>query len=398
MGVSLPPQVSNILATLEGAGYEAFVVGGCVRDIIRGTQPTDWDITTSATPAQAKALFLRTVDTGIKHGTITVLFDGQHFEVTTYRIDGKYLDNRRPQAVTFASNIEDDLSRRDFTMNAIAYNPRTGFMDPHGGIADINARIIRSVGDAHLRFGEDALRMLRAVRFCGTTGFTIHPNIICAARALAGNLAYISPERVREELVKLVMSKNVAALDHLLDTGLLSHVLQGYSFGGDIANIISWLAAAPPHEAMRMAILLHWAQNDSEQMLRSMRFPLKFVREVTQYIKMLPTPIENNRYAIKKALRSTTQGMFANLISLKSIIYPQDNLADIAATAADIAQSGECINLHMLAINGNDIIATGITDGAQVGEKLEMLLDLVLQNPNMNTREQLLHYSSCPQN
>ena len=195
--MNLPVNVMQIISALELAGHEAFIVGGCVRDAARGVEPTDWDIATSALPERVKALFSRTFDTGIAHGTVTVLQDGQPFEVTTYRIDGEYLDARRPETVTFASEIEEDLSRRDFTINAVAYNPRRGFVDPFDGRGDISRGLIKCVGDAKKRFGEDALRMLRAVRFSAVLDFRVDDDAIFAISALRKNLANISAERIR---------------------------------------------------------------------------------------------------------------------------------------------------------------------------------------------------------
>ena len=225
MRIQLPEKVHKIIETLETAGYEAYAVGGCVRDSILGRKPDDWDITTSAKPGEIKNLFPRTVDTGIKHGTVTVLLAGEGFEVTTYRIDGDYEDGRHPNEVTFTANLREDLRRRDFTINAMAYNDRSGLVDIYGGISDMENQVIRCVGNAEERFGEDALRMLRAVRFSAQLGYRIDEATGEAVKKLAPNLQKISAERIQTELVKLVTS------------GLSSDRVQAWHYGTGFAGV-----------------------------------------------------------------------------------------------------------------------------------------------------------------
>ena len=202
--IQIPDPAARIIERIQGAGYEAYVVGGCVRDSILGRTPQDWDITTSATPDRVKALFPRTVDTGLQHGTVTVMMDREGFEVTTYRIDGEYEDSRHPKEVIFTPNLEEDLRRRDFTINAMAYNDTEGLVDLYGGIEDINAGIIRCVGEPLERFTEDALRILRAVRFSAQLGYKIEEKTRNAIRQIAPNLAHISAERISAELSKIL--------------------------------------------------------------------------------------------------------------------------------------------------------------------------------------------------
>ena len=225
MQIQLPDKVHHIINTLEEAGYEAYAVGGCVRDSILGRKPDDWDITTSAKPEEIKRLFPRTVDTGIKHGTVTVLLGGEGFEVTTYRVDGVYEDGRHPSEVTFTASLKEDLKRRDFTINAMAYNARTGLVDLYGGLADIENRVIRCVGIAGERFDEDALRMLRAVRFSAQLSFRIEEATGEAVKALAPNLQKISAERIQVELVKLVTSPNPDYLRTAYELGITAQIL-----------------------------------------------------------------------------------------------------------------------------------------------------------------------------
>lgn len=225
MTINIPQKAEQILHILNEAGYEAYVVGGCVRDSILDRVPGDWDITTSALPEQVKELFHRTVDTGIQHGTVTVMMGKEGFEVTTYRVDGEYHDGRHPDAVTFTRSLEEDLKRRDFTINAMAYHPEHGLVDLFGGMEDINGKIIRCVGDPVERFTEDALRMLRAVRFSAQLGFTVEENTKAALARMSGNLEHVSAERIQTELVKLLVSDHPDYLRTAWETGLTREFL-----------------------------------------------------------------------------------------------------------------------------------------------------------------------------
>ena len=220
MKLYIPKQAASIIQTLSSHGYEAFVVGGCVRDSILGKTPSDWDITTSARPEQVKALFAKTIDTGIKHGTVTVMMDKVGYEVTTYRIDGTYEDHRRPNDVTFTTSLREDLMRRDFTINAMAYNDADGLIDLFGGMDDLENKVIRCVGQAKDRFEEDALRMLRAVRFAGQLNFRIEHSTREAIAACCENIRDVSAERIQMELLKLLISGHPEILKEAYSTGL----------------------------------------------------------------------------------------------------------------------------------------------------------------------------------
>ena len=225
MKIVLPRKVLMIINNLQFHGYEAFAVGGCVRDSILAKRPEDWDITTSAKPEQIKKLFRRTVDTGIKHGTVTVLLGKDSFEVTTYRVDGAYEDSRHPKEVRFTNRLEEDLKRRDFTINAMAYNDEVRLVDVFGGMQDLNHHLIRCVGDPEERFSEDALRILRAVRFSAQLNFPIEPNTAAAVRKLAPTLKNISAERIRTELVKLLVSAHPERIRDAYELGITRVIL-----------------------------------------------------------------------------------------------------------------------------------------------------------------------------
>jgi tRNA nucleotidyltransferase/poly(A) polymerase len=225
MKIQLPEKVNRIITTLQKHGFEAYAVGGCVRDSFLGRVPGDWDITTSAAPEETKSLFARTFDTGIEHGTITVLLNGEGFEVTTYRIDGKYEDNRHPSKVQFTRSLSEDLLRRDFTINAMAYNEQDGLVDLFHGMEDLKKGVIRCVGNAEARFSEDALRILRAIRFSAQLGFEIEKETRQAIRKLAPNLSYISAERIQTELVKLLISDHPEKIQDAYELGITKVIL-----------------------------------------------------------------------------------------------------------------------------------------------------------------------------
>ncbi|MDR0273038.1 MAG: CCA tRNA nucleotidyltransferase [Clostridiales bacterium] len=386
---AIPQNVELIISVLESVGHEAFIVGGCVRDIVRGAAPKDWDITTSAVPSEVKALFSRTFDTGIKHGTITVLLQKERYEVTTYRIDGEYLDNRRPSSVTFANKIEEDLSRRDFTINAIAFNPSKGFVDPFGGCGHIERGVIKCVGDSEIRFSEDALRMLRAIRFAAELGFSVDSDTLGAIAKLKENLSNISAERIREELTKLLCGAYPDALELLESTGLMYFALRERDYCGDLRSVVSQLALCPQDEHMRLA--LFFSHMDCEKILLNLKFDNKTQKVVSLFVKYLAVPISHDRYEIKKLLRVFSHNEFEKLLDLKILGgEPRELIAQISEEARDIFAKSECFTLRCLAVNGDDLADAGIPRGKIMGDALEKLLDAVMRDPSLNCKEKLL--------
>lgn len=404
MDIQLPKDVQFILNTLSEAGHAAYIVGGCLRDAVMGISPKDFDFTTSALPHEVKSLFPRCVDTGIDHGTVTVVIDRSNYEVTTFRMDGVYLDGRRPEDVTFTADIKEDLSRRDFSMNAIAYSPLEGLVDPFDGLADIRKKNIRCVGFAPARFEEDALRMMRAVRFAAQLDFSIDPDTFVAILSMAERLSLVSMERVREEFTKTLAGQNPAALVLLEETRLLPQILRGADFNGDIGKIIPWLIQCPKEPAMLYALFLFdsfigcrdeakdRAKDRAKNFMRHLKFDNQTVNETTSLVRYLKEPLANNRYAVKVLLNKIGPVQFGKLLTLKKIICPRKacHWESLRVVSDDILMSGECFLLKDLAVNGQDLIEAGIPAGKWLGRILADLLNLVMIDPSLNQKEQLL--------
>ena len=434
MKIQLPEKVKVVIQTLEAAGYEAYAVGGCVRDSVLGRIPADWDITTSALPEQVKELFHRTIDTGIEHGTVTVMMDKEGFEVTTYRVDGEYRDHRHPEQVNFTGELKEDLRRRDFTINAMAYNDRCGMVDAFGGIEDLKHGVIRCVGVARERFEEDALRILRAVRFAAQLGFEIEKETADAARALAGNLKDISAERIQTELVKLLVSPHPEMLRTAYELGITRVVLPEfdvmmetpqhhphhmYSVG---EHTLKALEFTDPEKVLRLSVLFHdfgkpqtrttadgvdhfhgHAKISAQETVRIMR-RLKFdnatmdqVKRIVLYHDVRPQPDERQ---IRRLLHRAGEDIFPGLFQVMGAdILAQSeyrkieklvNLERVHQVYDEILKRKDCISLKNLQVTGKDLIAAGMKPGKKIGEILNQMLEDVLETPEHNEREYLL--------
>lgn len=435
--ITVPDKAGHILKTIQAAGFEAYVVGGCVRDSLLGKEPQDWDITTSATPEQVKALFPRTVDTGLQHGTVTVLMGGEGFEVTTYRIDGKYEDGRHPSKVTFTPNLEEDLLRRDFTINAMAYNDEAGLVDYYGGREDMRIGVIRCVGKPEERFQEDALRILRALRFAAQLGYHIDAYTVTAIRKLASNLSNISAERIQAELVKIMLSPHPDYLRGGYTMGITKvifpelnrametqqyHPHHIYSVG---EHILRSLKGVKPDKVLRLTMLLHdigkpdtmtvdadgithfhgHAKVSAEmagEILRRLKFDNDTINMVCRLVMYhdYGNDVEPDAGIVRHAMNKIGEDAFPLLFQIKS--------ADISAQSdymrqeklerlekwkelyAEIREKQECVTLKNLAVTGSDLIAAGMEPGRELGAVLQKLLALVLDDPSCNTREKLL--------
>ena len=435
MQIQLPDKVHHIINTLEEAGYEAYAVGGCVRDSILGRKPDDWDITTSAKPEEIKRLFPRTVDTGIKHGTVTVLLGGEGFEVTTYRVDGVYEDGRHPSEVTFTASLKEDLKRRDFTINAMAYNARTGLVDLYGGLADIENRVIRCVGIAGERFDEDALRMLRAVRFSAQLSFRIEEATGEAVKALAPNLQKISAERLQVELVKLVTSPNPDYLRTAYELGITAQILPEFDLCMETPqrhkhhcydvgeHILHSMIGVGPDKVLRLGMLFHdigkpqtltidpdgtthnkrhpfEGEKITRKVMRRLKFDNDTTDKVTKLVLYHDYDIAPTEAGVRRAINRMGEDIFAMIftvrradIAAQSDYMREEKLAKVAYIEklySEILARKDAVTLKDLAISGNDLIAEGMPPGRQIGETLSALLERVLDDPSLNTREILL--------
>ena len=401
--MNLPAKVSEIITVLNDNGYEAFVVGGCVRDTLMSRIPGDFDITTSATPAEVKLLFKRTVDTGVAHGTVTVLLGRSPFEVTTFRQDGDYFDHRRPSNVTFTTSLQDDLSRRDFTMNAIAYHPTAGYIDPFGGREDIVSRCIRCVGEPPKRFGEDALRMLRAVRFSGQLGFEIESATLAAITENAPTLAHVSAERVRIELAKLLISDGSDKFADLLSTGLweaFDPISLPY-FAAHFESLRKPIAMCDKTLHNRLALLLiHMDDGEIVRILKLLTFDNKTMKAVRILVSGINQEYPCDPYSVRKALGEFGTDFFNNIIYLKEVIASHngntaalDNLTAIRRQVEQIHKDKDAYTISALAINGNTLKDLGLAQGEQIGKTLDFLLEEVCRDSSLKTLEHLTSLS-----
>lgn len=437
MKIKLPEKVKFIIDTITRAGYEAYAVGGCIRDSILGREPNDWDVTTSATPQQVKALFRRTIDTGIQHGTVTVMLDKEGFEVTTYRIDGEYEDSRHPKEVIFTPNLVEDLKRRDFTINAMAYNDEAGLVDVFDGMGDIERGVIRCVGEAKERFTEDALRILRAIRFSAQLGYGIEENTREAITELAPNLRNISAERIQVELTKLLTSPHPDYLEVAYETGVTAVILpeldvcmktqQNHKCHcmGVGKHILCSLNYVPADKYLRWAALLHDMGKPSTltvdekgithfyghpqvsaEMAREILKRLRFDNDTLQVVCRL---VKYHDYGIgvvpelkrvRRAIHKMGEDIFPMFLQLwyadimaQSEYQREEKLEAIRMWREmfeEILEKNQCTSLKTLAVTGADLIALGMKPGREIGEALQGLLEHVLENPQDNEKEILL--------
>lgn len=435
MKINMPKNAKMILDTIHEAGYEAYIVGGCVRDALLGREPGDWDITTNALPQDIKKLFRRTIDTGIQHGTVTVMVEKEGYEVTTYRIDGEYMDSRHPSEVTFTKNLTEDMKRRDFTINAMAYNEEEGLIDRFGGIEDLNNHVIRCVGNPMERFSEDALRIMRAVRFSAQLDYRIEEKTQEAIRKLAPTLEKISAERIQVELVKLLTSPHPDRIRDAYELGVTAVIMPEfdrcmateqnnphhlYNVG---EHTIQSLMYVPDDKVLRLTMLMHdfgkpeVATTDdsgvshfykhaikSEEIARGIFKRLKFDRDTMDLVCKLvlhhddrfPAGEKYVRRAMNRiGIRETElllQVRYADTMA-QSEYAREENLELIDKTREvynAVVAKNDCVNLKSLAVNGGDLIAMGVAPGKTMGNILEAMLQDVIDEPSHNNREYLL--------
>ena len=434
----IPEKAAEIIRVLMNHGFEAYAVGGCVRDSILGRKPEDWDITTSARPEEVKRIFPRTVDTGIEHGTVTVLMDREQFEVTTYRVDGEYTDHRHPKEVTFTASLEEDLKRRDFTINAMAYNPETGLVDIFQGIEDLERKIIRCVGDPGERFDEDALRILRAIRFSAQLGFVIDDATKQAMSERAETLKDVSAERIRVELVKLLVSAYPEKIREACRLGITRVVLPEYDAIVGVeqhtpnqiydveVHTIRALCNVEPESVLRLTMLLHdfgkpiVKKTDNgrdifykhpevsarmcRDILRRLKFDNHTLDRVYRLVKWHGLKYLPNDISVRKALNRVGQDIFEDFIKVQRADISAKNpkvvdeklamLAEKEKIYRKIVERGDCFEVKRLAVNGRDLIQSGIPQGPILGAILERLVELVIEDPELNEKERLLEKAS----
>lgn len=435
MYLELPEKVKKIIDILEDQGKEAYAVGGCVRDSLLGRIPDDWDITTSATPEEVKKIFRRTVDTGIAHGTVTVLMGGEGFEVTTYRVDGEYEDSRHPKEVTFTASLEEDLKRRDFTINAMAYNPREGVVDYFSGMQDLQKKIIRCVGDPVERFTEDALRILRAVRFSAQLGFVIEEQTRRALRLMAPNLRHVSAERIQTELIKLLLSDHPDYLRIACETGITKEFLPEFDVCMQTQqntphhcmtvgeHILCSMGNVRSDKVLRLTMLLHdigkpvvkktddtgrdhfkmhgpEGEKMAGKILRRLKMDNDTIKKVQKLIKWHDYRPQPDLVQVRKAVYMIGEELFPMYLEVQKAdmlaqsMYKREEkikrLEGVAECYSEICEKKQCVSLRGLAVTGRDLIAAGYSPGKEIGLTLQELLETVLEKPELNKKEILL--------
>lgn len=389
MVLEIPQYAAEVILAIEGAGYEAYAVGGCVRDALLSRVPNDWDVTTSALPEEVSRLFssldgYSVIPTGMAHGTVTVLSRGKPVEVTTYRIDGKYTDFRRPDAVKFCRDLSSDLARRDFTVNAMAYSQKSGLVDLYGGADDLKCGVIRCVGDPVCRFTEDALRILRALRFAATLGFSVESATADAAVELSGLLAHVSRERIGSELGKLMCQKGAAAVVSRFGD-VFREVLSGIVITDTAVSSVEKLYGA------ELPLMLAALLGDTEparvrQMLRECRFDNKTLRRA-ETVSLNRGAVLDGKADVRRLCRDI--GIWAAEDTVRLGIARGERSEDVLCLLREIKENGDCVSISQLAVGGEDLLTLGIAP-KNIGGMLDMLLDGVIEGKITNGRDALM--------
>ncbi len=389
---SIPAEAEEIISVLENNGHEAYLVGGCVRDYLMDITPYDFDICTSALPEEISSLFARTVHTGIRHGTVTVLKNHGSFEVTTFRVESGYSDHRHPDNVRFSSSLIMDLQRRDFTVNAMAYHPEKGLIDPFGGADDIKEKLIRSVGNPDERFGEDSLRMLRAIRFQAKSGFTVEQKTLRAIHVLAKAIKYVSHERILAEMNGILCGGFPEAILNLFATGLVRYILPVPVFLQPDVSPFFHLEQKP---SVRWAaffkqtgiICLPEIKNTCDYL--KMSNSLK--RDILLTSGVLKGHFPDTPFRIRITLSSLGLDIFSDSLKiLRATGFEPDAIENIEVMLEKIIREKHCTHPSTLTVKGGDLISEGIPPGRILGDILDVLFLCVLQNPLLNRRDILI--------
>lgn len=383
MEFNIAKYASDCIKTIEEAGFEAYYVGGALRDIMLGTAVSDYDIATNATPQDIIALFEKVLKTGIKHGTVTVVTNGQNIEITTYRSDGKYSDNRHPASVEYIKTIDGDLSRRDFTVNAMAYNENTGLVDPFNGRGDLKRRILKTVGNPYDRFKEDALRILRLFRFSCKLNFKIEDNTLNAAIEQSPLLKSISYERILSEIKNSLLTDYPQNLSPILEHGMLSFA--GINKSNQRFDRIGFL---PKDISLRFFAFLYLSGSELSA-LNILKADNKLKQECIAFNEIISLPLPNTLSEAKLVLNKFGYGILKKGLLLKKILN-DTNVSVLEQLIEKCINSGEPYKISQLKVNGDDLIKIGIT-GKDIGKELSRLLKIVIENPELNTKENLIN-------
>lgn len=398
MKIILPPKVKYIIDKIYEKGYEAYIVGGCVRDSIIGLHPSDYDITTSANPEMIKEIFKdnKCIDTGIDHGTVSIVIDNEIFEVTTFRVEGEYKDHRRPENVEFTRNLEEDLKRRDFTINSMAYNEKEGLVDLFGGQKDLDKKIIKTVGNPYDRFNEDGLRMVRAIRFSSKLDFDMEEETLLAIYDNAKIIENISLERITDEFTKIILSNKIENLIYLFKTKLLNYL--NISEENDEEKINKLYEEIKIINKMEMDItkrlvVLDYFIEKLEIKCKSLCEELIYSKKIIKDHNTILSTLKNikmeelDKFAVKKILNEIGRDLFQKYLDISEIIFKNaKNTVDILR---EIEENNECYTIKNLKVNGNDIISLGY-ENKEIGKVLDEILNEVMKNPSLNDRNYLM--------
>lgn len=425
----MPKGAEFIIRSLENAGFEAYIVGGCVRDGILGRNPEDWDITTIAKPDEIKRIFSHTVDTGIEHGTVTVLVPPEEvergirsFEVTTYRIDGEYTDHRHPNAVSFTGSLEEDLARRDFTINAMAYHMERGIIDPFHGQEDLEKKIVRAVGKAKDRFAEDALRMMRGIRFSAQLDFSLDEEAYLGIESLKESLENVSKERIAVELWKLLASAHPDKVEMFFSTGLAPYITEDFPKIQE-SGIPKLLPFAPVEKSVRFGLFLRNVPDLARKILRDLKLDRESIEGGSHFAALFSEEEVESPYALRKRIARYGLKMVRDFYEMRLALLQQDEEELYSPLESDLLEAkrrtGEiiitkkqaesivkerllwitkveseknCVSLSELMLSGKDLISLGVSPGKRMGEILQLAFDRVLQEPKENEKEKLISY------
>ena len=434
---NIPQYIEKVMERFDYSGFESFLVGGCIRDFISGKIPLDYDIATKALPAEVKEIFkdMNVVETGIEHGTVTIVSSEGKVEVTTYRIDGKYKDGRRPEGVFFTKTIQQDLARRDFTINAIAYSPHKGIVDPYGGRQDIESRIIRCVGDPDKRFKEDYLRILRGIRFVAATDFSLEKRTEAAMTEMKSNIGSVAIERIREEFIKILCGAYVekVLLEHReFISEIVPEIAESFDFNQNnpyhifdvYRHTVEVIKNTPPEKCLRLAAFFHDIGKPyvysvdgngtghfyghvkisvklAEEIMTRMKFDKNTAILVRDLVKHHDTDILPDKKSVRKFIARQSIPFLKKLLILKKadisgqnpeLVYRLDEISKIETLIEEIIDEGSLFTLKNLEIDGDDIIRLGITPGRKIGQILNDCLSKVINEELPNSCNELIKY------